>query len=495
MFYMSKSKYSLALQCQKINWLSKYKSEEKEIDPSLKERMLTGNKIGDLAKGLFGDYVEVSRFDSEGKIDIPAMIDATRVELSRGTENICEASFSYEGAFCAVDILRKEGDGYAIYEVKSSSSVKEVYLADISYQKYVLMGCGINVTGLYIVHINPSYVYDGEYNIHDLFRIVDVWTEALALSHQVVPTLQEAEKIMASEDEPQIDLSIGCHKPYPCPFFGYCTRHLPSPSVFDLYNLAFNKKLEYYYAGKCDFISLSSSPGITNDKQRRQLDFALNDRGTYVDKPEIRKFLKQLYFPLYFLDFETVMPTLPIYIGTRPSQQIPFQYSLHYIEEEGGELKHKEFLGEPEVDPRRALAESLVEAIPQGACVTAYNKRFECSRIREMAEEFPDLADRLNGIADSIVDLLDPFGKGYYYNREMGGSFSIKSVLPAICPNSPDLDYHSLDEVHNGTEAMTVFPAMADMTEEQRARTRKQRTQTGSYQARKQSYRKRRSSR
>ena len=473
MFYISKSKYCLALQCQKINWLTKYKPEYRETDQATEERMITGNKVGDLAMGLFGDFVEVTRYKEEGKIDISAMIEATRVELARGTENICEASFSFGGAYCAVDILRKEGDGYAIYEVKSSSSVKEVYLADISYQKYVLEGCGIKVTGLYLVHINPDYVFDGEYRIDELFTIVNVWDEAIALSHLVVPTLTVAEEIMSSEEEPDIDLSMGCHKPYPCPFFGYCTRGLPSPSVFDLYSLNFDKKLDYYYAGKSDFASLATSPKIKNDKQRRQIDFALNDRGVYVDKPQLTAFLDNIHYPLYFLDFETIMPALPMYVGTKPNQHITFQYSLHYIESEGGKLRHLEFLGEPEVDPRRALAEALTESIPEGACVTVYNKKFECSRLEEMAKEFPDLAPRLREIASNIVDLLDPFQKGYYYKREIGGSFSIKSVLPAICKNVPELDYHALDEVHNGTEAMTTFPAMAHMTKEERARTRK----------------------
>ena len=463
MFYISKSKYCLALQCQKINWLTKYRPEYRQTDQATEERMITGNKVGDLAMGLFGDFVEVTRYKEEDKIDISAMIEATRVELARGTENICEASFSYNGAYCAVDILRKEGDGYAIYEVKSSSSVKEVYLADISYQKYVLEGCGIKVTGLYLVHINPDYVFDGEYKIDELFTIVNVWDEAIALSHLVVPTLTVAEKIMASEEEPDIDLSMGCHKPYPCPFFGYCTRGLPSPSVFDLYSLNFDKKLDYYYAGKSDFASLATSPKIKNDKQRRQIDFALNDRGVYVDKPQLTAFLDNIHYPLYFLDFETIMPALPMYVGTKPNQHITFQYSLHYIESEGGELRHLEFLGEPEVDPRRALAEALTESIPEGACVTVYN----------MAKEFPDLAPRLREIASNIVDLLDPFQKGYYYKREIGGSFSIKSVLPSICKDVPELDYHALDEVHNDTEAMTTFPAMAHMTKEERARTRK----------------------
>ena len=168
-----------------------------------------------------------------------------------------------------------------------------------------------------------------------------------------------------------------------------------------------------------------------------------------------------------------MQPVIPQYIGTKPYQQIPFQYSLHYIEEEGGELKHKEFLAQSGVDPRRALAEQLCSDIPMNVCVTAYNKAFECSRIKELAEAFPDLAEHLLSIEANIKDLLVPFKSGYYYNRAMGGSFSIKSVLPAIFPNDPTLDYHNLEDVHNGSEAMSIFPKIKDMSPEEQERTRR----------------------
>ena len=200
--------------------------------------------------------------------------------------------------------------------------------------------------------------------------------------------------------------------------------------------------------------------------------YAVSDQGTYINKDGIRDFLGTLSYPLYFLDFETMQPVIPRYVGTKPYAQIPFQYSLHYIEHEGGELKHKEFLAESGTDPRRAVAEHLCEDIPMNVCVTAYNKAFECTRLKELAEVFPDLAEHLLNIEGNIKDLLTPFQSGYYYNRAMGGSFSIKSVLPAIFPDDPALDYHNLEQVHNGSEAMTVFPKIQFMesAEQQEAR-------------------------
>ena len=154
---------------------------------------------------------------------------------------------------------------------------------------------------------------------------------------------------------------------------------------------------------------------------------------------------------------------IPEYPNSKPYQQITFQYSLHYIESEGGEIKHKEFLGGSGEDPRRALAEQLVKDIPTDACVLAYNMGFEKGRIKELACLFPDLSISLMKIRDNVKDLIDPFHDGYYYNKAIGNSFSIKSVLPAMFPNDPDLDYHNLEGVHNGGEAMTLFPKIKDL--------------------------------
>ena len=431
--------------------------------------------VGDLAMGLFGDFVEVTTYNGE-KLDLPKMIEKTVIEMEKGTENICEASFSYNGLYCAVDILKKDGDGWAIYEVKSSTKHmnddgsytddKEVYVADISYQKYVLEHCGVKVTGTYLVCLNGDYVFDGTLDLSQLFFISDVSDEVPAETLKIEPNLAIAEKVLTSDEEPDIDLGIYCKKPYDCSFWKYCSKNIPEQSVFKLYRLPFKKKFEYYHNGWITYRDLIDNAPITNEKQLRQIEFALEDKGTYVNKVEIAVFMQSLSYPLYFLDFETMQPVIPEYVGTKPYAQIPFQYSLHYIEHEGGELKHKEFLAESGTDPRRALAERLCEDIPMNVCATAYNKAFECTRIKELAETYPDLADHLTNIRNNIVDLLVPFQSGWYYNKAMGGSFSIKSVLPAIFPDDPSLNYHNLEGVHNGGEAMTIFPKIQHMSPE-----------------------------
>ena len=471
--YLSKSKYCLLWQCPKLLWLDTYRKELKTEDASRDDRMETGNEVGDLAMGLFGDFTEVTVLKADGNPDISAMIEKTKACMAAGVENICEASFSYGGLYCAVDILRKQDSGYAIYEVKSSTHEAEIYGVDIAYQKYVLEHCGVTVTGTYLVCINSDYVRGEELDIQQLFKIVDMTDWVEKESPMLPHRLKLAEETLASKNEPVCDLGEHCDNPYRCAYWAYCTRHLPNPSVFDLYRLATRKKLEYYRKGLVSYQDLLAVPKL-NEKQKRQIRFHLSDCGAHIDKEGIRKFLDTLSYPLYFLDFETMQPVVPPYSGTKPYQQIPFQYSLHYIEMPGGELKHKEFLAESGPDPRRSIAESLCRDIPQDVCVTAYNKGFECSRLKELAEDFPDLKAHLLNIQANIQDLMTPFQSGHYYNRAMGGSFSIKSVLPALFPDDPSLDYHNLEGVHNGGEAMTIFPKIKDMTPEERAIARKQ---------------------
>lgn len=470
--HLSKSKYCRLWQCAKQLWLDTYHPELQTEDSSQKDRMTTGNEVGDLAMGLFGDYVEVTVLKEDGRPDISAMIEKTQACIDAGVENICEASFRHDGLYCAVDILRKQDGGYSIYEVKSSSKEAEIYGVDIAYQKYVLTACGVTVTGTYLVCINSDYVRGEELDITQLFKIVDM-TDWVELETPLIPSrLKLAEKTLASKDEPICDIGEHCTSPYDCAYWDYCTRHLPTPSVFDLYRMSTKKKFEFYRKSMISYQDMLAAPKL-NEKQLRQIQFELNDCENHIDKGGIQEFLNTLSYPIYFLDFETMQQVVSEFPGTKPYQQIPFQYSLHYIEAPSGELKHKEFLAESGEDPRRAIAESLCRDIPWNVCVTAYNKGFECGRLKELAAQFPDLAGHLLNIQDNIRDLLIPFQSGYYYNRAMGGSFSIKSVLPALFPDDPSLDYHNLDGIHNGAEAMTIFPKIKDMSPEEQAVTRR----------------------
>ena len=175
--HFSKSKYCRLWQCPKMLWMDKYKPEEKAEDATDDSRMEAGTEVAKMARELFGKQVDVTETVNR-QLNLPAMTDRTQVEIEHETSVICEASFSYQGCYCAVDILKRENDGWAIYEVKSSTvnekNMKAVYVADVAYQKYVLEHCGVRITGTYIVSINNDYVYDGKLDLERLFQITDV---------------------------------------------------------------------------------------------------------------------------------------------------------------------------------------------------------------------------------------------------------------------------------------------------------------------------------
>ena len=475
---LSKSRYTAFCQCPKNLWLKVYKPEEATVDAGVEARFAQGNVVGDLAMGLFGDFKEAHAEKADGSLNLTKMVEQTRQWMDEGVENICEASFICEGGYCAVDILRRTADGWAIYEVKSTSFPEfngqeaklEKYAPDITYQKWVLEQCGFRVTGTYLVCLNSDYVRQGELDINQLFVINDIKEMVENEYPKVQARVSQAMKVINSEQEPDTELSECCMKPYGCAFWEYCKRQhgVSSPSVFDIYGgkgkggFTFKKKLDCYHQGLIAFEDLRSSD--IGPIQNMQIEAALTDK-EYINTKGIRKFLNKLSYPLYFLDFETMQDAVPQYDGAKVYAQITFQYSLHIKENESAPYEHREFLAPSDgSDPRRALAEQLCRDIPMDVCTLAYNKMFECGRIRELAALYPDLAPHLLNIADNIKDLIDPFRAGDYYVPAMGGSFSIKSVLPALFPGDSELDYHNLDErCQNGGDAMNIFPRLQQL--------------------------------
>ena len=465
--YLSKSKYCNAVQCPKMLWMQINRPELFD-DAVMNQTVLdNGSEVGDLAMGLFGEYVEVP-FDK----DLGKMIQKTAELLEAGTPTVCEASFTYEGLFCSVDILKNlGGNRLELYEVKSSTSVHDIYYHDVAFQYYVLTKLGYEVTKACLVHVNKEYIRHGELDIQELFLINDITDNARARFAEVDSNLDFFSRYLDTVDEPERPLGEYCFKPYPCGFYKYCSKELPQPNVFQLAGMHLSKKMEFYREGRVSFEALSNDKNI-NGKCMLQIEHEINDLPPLIDRRSITAFMRGLSYPIYFLDFESFQPAIPLYDNSHPFEQIVFQYSLHYIEQKGGTLHHKEYLAEPGEDPRRGLAEQLCSDIPKDVCVTAYNMGFEKGRIKGLALLYPDLADHLMNIHDHIVDLMIPFRERWYYSRAMQGSYSIKYVLPALFPDDPALDYHNLEGIHHGGEASAAFSNMQYMPPDQLKTTR-----------------------
>lgn len=467
---LSKSRYTKGVQCPKMLWMDVHMHER--FDDSVMNQSIldAGSLVGDMAMGYYGEYVEVP-FDRD---NFAGMIERTRDLVDADTPTICEATFSYDGNLCMVDILRVENGGVRIVEVKSSTHINDIYYHDMAYQAWVLGKCGMNVKSVGLMHLNNEYVRQGELDLRRLFVVEDCTDEVTFLQSNVKATVKSLKEFASLEHEPDYGIGTQCKNPYECGYREWCWRNVPKPSVFELNRMPMRKAFEYCESGIVTLQDAFEHDIRLSNRQRVQVKAEAWNRDKFVNQAAIRRYLNELSFPLYFLDFETYTPAIPPFDGIRPYQQIPTQYSLHILREPGGDLEHREFLAEADIDPRRAVAEHLIADIPAGACTLAYNMGFEKGRIRELAEAFPDLADRLLAINEGMHDLIVPFRNGDYYARAMGGSNSIKAVLPALFPDNAELDYHALDGVHNGSEAMDAFARLAEMPPDDAARTREQ---------------------
>ena len=463
---LSKSKYTLGKVCKKKLWLSTYKPEEATDSDS---RVLdNGNLVGDLARHLFGeDYILIDY--NKG---LKEMIKDTKIALSFKPNIICEASFSYNGNFCSVDILKNMIHGVELYEVKSTTEKKDIYIDDISYQTWVLKQCGIDVKKSFLVYINKDYVKNGDFDINSFFKIEDV-TDELRLD-EVEDLSNEYHKIINKNIEPDIDINENCRiNSENCPFFAYCKRNLPKPNVFDVSSIQFRKKLNLYKKGIISFPDLLKDNSI-NEKGIEQINHELYELKPKINLQNIQDFIAKIRYPLYFLDFESYQEIIPKFDGTKPYEQICFQYSLDYYEKDGGKLYHKEFLNkEYDKNPMLGLCENLVKDIPLNSCVIVYNESFEKSRLLEMSKMFPQYKEHLLNIRDNIIDLMVIFRNHDYYIKAMKGSYSIKYVLPALFPNDESLNYQNLDQVHKGNEATEAYLTLPNLSKIEEEKLRK----------------------
>lgn len=460
---ISKSLYCNYVQCKKMIWLNKYKPEE-YIETKNDSVMENGNEVGDLARRYFGNYSLV-KFNEV----LIKMIMETKEYLKQNKKVICEASFKFDNLFASIDILKCDEDGMSIYEVKSSTEIKDIYVDDASFQAYILKRLGYKIKSVNIMHLNSFYELRGDLDLKGLFKIENITDIAMSKEKEIEENVKEINDILDSEKEPNLDLDIYCFKPYDCPYFKYCSRHLKENNVFDIRGMTINKKIDLYKKEIINFSDLINEK--LNDKYIEQIDFKLNDREPKINKEKIKEFLNTLTDPIYFLDFETFQDAIPRYEGQKVYQQVPFQYSLHYYNEKRN-LKHKEFLSEAGIDPRRGVAENLIKDIPTNVTVLAYNMSFEKGVIKSLAKLYPDLSEELLKIHDNIKDLMIPFYNRYYYTKEMEGSYSIKYVLPALFPNTPELNYHNLELVHNGSEAMDTFKNLKNYSKEDQKKIR-----------------------
>jgi len=459
---ISKSRFVSGSQCCKKLYFDVYRKDLKPPKNAAQEALFSaGNEIGKLAQEYFsgGRDATPSSF-----YDFTDSIKNTRQWIGEGVPTLYEAAFTYNDVLSALDILHHEnGERWAI-EVKSSTEVKEYHIIDASLQYWVMCKSGFKPDKFFLMHINNKYVKSGTINIKELFILNDITELVIKKQSWVDTQLVNLKTIISNNSEPLIPIGKHCLSPFSCDYMAHCWKDIPADSVFDL-SSARGKDWDLFYKGITKLIDIPLDYELTH-RQRLQVN-GIKNNSSYIDKIAITKFIANLNYPIYFFDFETIFPAIPILNGTSPFQQVAFQYSLHILNSKDSELEHKEFLANPMdflegslINPLKILVERLKSDFGNTGSIMAYNATFEMSIIKSLANMFPEYKGFLEDMLSRFVDLLIPFRNAWYYLPEMGNSASIKSVLPAL---APDFSYKDL-EVNNGGIASELYYSMIKQT-------------------------------
>lgn len=413
---LSKSTYLYGCQCPKRLWLHKYRPELRDpLEEARQAIFQRGTDVGKLAEQLFPGGVDARPKDSYSYQQ--SVADTARY-ISEGKKVIYEAAFQYEGLLCAVDILVQHRNKWYAYEVKSTTKVKPEHLPDAAFQYYVITNAGLALADFSLVYLNNSYVRKGPLEVQKLFATESLLVQLMERQTEVAAKVAELKKMLANKTEmPDIAVGNHCEKPYPCDFQGFC------------------------FAG---------------------IEAEEPDYGEpYINQEGISAFLNQLEYPLYFMDFETWMTTVPEYDGHWPYRQVCFQYSVQVQKTPGAEPEQHAYLARQVNTPTEEFLINLIRVLGKKGTILVYSKGFEVPRLQELVREHPQHGKAVDKIISRIVDLMTPFQKKHYYLPQMQGRYTIKLVLPALVP---ELSYDAL-EIGNGTDASAAFFNLREETD------------------------------
>jgi hypothetical protein len=316
-----------------------------------------------------------------------------------------------------------------------------------------------------VVTINSQYLKNGDIDVEKLFTKNNVTKEVNDHLRQVPDEIDKMQAITKSDGEPNTPIGPHCSKPHSCQYKKLCWEGIKDNSVLNLYRMRSKQKFDLFDNDCKTFDDIPEDIKLS-DIQQKQITSNLNNE-SFIDKNGVGEFIETIEYPISYFDFETFQDAVPRFDNQRPYMQIPFQFSLHIQNEPLEEkLEHFEWIGDHKHDPRKEIAEKMLEWIPPKGTIIAYNKSFEMTCIKELARYNVDLSDELLALNERFIDLITPFRQGHYYHQEFKGSFSIKKVLPALCPNDASVDYNLLT-IKNGGEASLAYKKFHELPEEE----------------------------
>ena len=417
-----------------------------EPDAATQYRFDVGTDVGELARKRYPN----GRLIGHDPEHFRVAINKTQELLEDSSiPTLFEPAFQYKRVRCRVDVLQRLGDGgWRIVEVKSSTKPKREHVEDLALQFWVLRGCKIDVRDVGVLTLDKDYVRGKSLSVRELFKEHPLWEEVEDLVGSVGAEVEFMKRTLADENPPDVAMGDHCTDPYACPFIDHCSGKVPALDhpISEFWN--FSLKQQLLDRGIEEIRDVPDDYPLTevNAQIRKSV---INNRARWRKQGDLEEKVLSLRRPVRHLDFETTTPAIPQFEGTRPYQPIPFMFSVHR-ETKNGSLEHTDYLHEEFTDPRRAVAEQLIEQLGRNGSITMYTP-YEKTQIENLAIEFSDLESPLVGIRDRLVDIA-PFVRHHYYHPEFRGSFSLKSVFPVMGRS----DYSDL-EIDDGTLASIAY--------------------------------------
>lgn len=456
---LTKTDFLIAKECNKNAWLKVHKPDiyhTKELSAFELNIIDTGNEIDQLARKLFPEGILVeNRHDANYTAEL----------ISKKIPVIYQPVFRTATYSAVADIFvwNDKTGVYDLYEVKSSTATHdgesgrqtEEYIIDIAFQKIVLNTLNIPIGKVNLVRLNKEYIRSGDLSLQDLFLVEDMTEKVDAVLTDIEGQMAGIHEYLSRDQEPAGNCDCWTKsKSNHCTTFWYSNPDLPEYSVHQISRIGNSpKKLTALVESNIIDIKDVPSDFELTDNQRRQVDVAQSGR-IIIDQEGVESFLERLEYPLAFIDYETFPSAIPRYSGYRPYQQIPFQFSLHVIEEEGGDMKHYEFLHTNNTNPDEDSVRAMEQYLPEKGTILVWSQKFEKGINNQIASRLPQYQKFIEAVQDRVVDLIEPFdGKtAVYWHPEFYGRSSIKVVLPALVPN---LSYKTLEVQEGGAAADT----------------------------------------
>lgn len=455
-YRLSKSKFLAGLQCDKRLFLDFHHRELATIPDAATQAILEmGSEVGEQARKRFPGGVLVEAGYRQAR---EALARTAELLADHNVPAIFEGAFQFDHVLVRVDILVRAGtreDGvveWRLIEVKSTTKVKDVHLEDLAIQSYVVRGAGIVLVGTGVLHVSTQYVYPGgDIDLEQLFTLRDLTEEVKARAVAVPRRLSGMQTMLLHSSPPDLQPDHHCHTPYECPYWRHCTKDKAARWI---YHLPGSGKTATLLAGKgIELIDDIPADVILSLVQRRvkdNVEWIGVDLAAALDEPR---------HPVHHLDFETFMPAIPKFSGTRPYQVLPTQWSNH-IEHADGTVTHSEFLCRDARDPREEFVVTLLQSVGRQGSICVYSS-YERAILEQLAESFPSLSRDLKAVIGRLWDLYQVI-KEHYYHPAFDGSYSIKSVLPAVVPS---LGYHDLAVQDGGRAACEYYRMVFEETD------------------------------